>query len=129
MTAYAGASISRAPPQLPISAFTPRDSPFRATRSMNGPGKVFSRPTSTPTTFIAASYERVDHLGPVGPVVRPAAPEVERRGHTPFLKRGHQPARVGKVRVLGTGRDVELRLPQRPEQRLVAEVRQEREWV
>src|SRR5436190_23761884 len=74
ITAYRGSSSSRAPPRTAISARTPTMEPFALTASRNGPGKVFSRPTSSPTT---RSDIPSHHLLPVRPVVRPPRPHVQ----------------------------------------------------
>src|SRR5919198_1103524 len=127
ITAYRESSTSRAPPRTASSARTPTGTPFAFTTSKNGPGNVFSRPTSRPTT---RSDIPTHHLLPVRPVVGPSRPHVQ--PHVDALGPQQLAAAdgVGHVRVLlSRGDDLLLHRAQRPEVRLVVQSGQERHRV
>src|SRR5947209_10019935 len=75
----------RVPPRRHSSARTPMSLEF--TRSMKACGKVFSRPTRSPTTFWSAtvfllcSKKLLGHQLPPGPVVPGAIPDIEIIGY------------------------------------------------
>src|SRR5256885_15667232 len=86
ITAWRGGSSSGVPPSTASSAVTPTSGPRWLTMSRKGPGKVFSRPTSSPTTLLPAISRpplvlrrevRAHHVLPVGPIVRPPGPDIQ----------------------------------------------------
>src|SRR6267378_1811208 len=118
---------------IAISARTPFEAPLRFTVSMNGPGNVFSRPMRRPTTFSALiclfSYVPIHHVLPVGPIVRPAVPDIEFGGHTLLLQHAREALRFVDVRIIPARRDDDLRRPERREIAIVVEVREKSEWI
>src|SRR5207247_11080940 len=102
--------LARAPHTTSISARTPTTRPFAFTVSRNGPGSVFSRPTSSPTT---RSDIPPHHLLPVGPVVGPPGPNVQPHVDALGLQQLAAPHGVRHVRiVLPGGDDLLLHRPQ-----------------
>src|SRR3989440_12614181 len=89
---------------------------------MKGWGKVFSRPTMSPTSLDILAH----HLLPVGPVVGPSGPEVEAGAHTFLLEEGARPAGLGDGRVLLSACDhLLLLIAPRPQEGSIAEPLQE----
>src|SRR2546423_1515463 len=119
---------------IAISARTPFEAPLRFTVSMNGPGNVFSRPMRRPTTFSSAlicrsSYVPIHHVLPVGPIVRPALPDIEFGGHALLLQHPREALRFVDVRIVPARRDDDLRRPERREIAVVVEVREKGERI
>src|SRR5437867_8389750 len=100
-TAYSGRSSSRVPPSVASSAVMPCSLPRAFTVSMNGCGKVFSRPMRTPTFLDIHPH----HLPPVRPVVGPAGPHVESHVDALLAQHPADPQRVLDVPILRAGRD------------------------
>src|SRR5947209_17520174 len=107
-TACRGSASSDVPPRTASSALVPSALPRSLTSSTNGPGNVFSRPTSNPMIFLPAislplrclREVPAHHLRPVGPIVRPAGPDLETHVHALLLQQPRHLHRVADIRIL-----------------------------
>src|SRR5256885_11795297 len=139
MTGWRGGSSSDVPPNTASSAVTPTSAPRWLTMSRKGPGNVFSRPTSSPTTFLPAisrppllrrAQVRPQHVLPVGPIVRPPGPDIQPDVKSLLPHEAAELDRVGDVRVALTGRhDLGRHRPQRAQVDLVVQSGQERDRI
>src|SRR5437773_7056315 len=131
---------SDVPPSTASSALMSSGAPRWLTRSRKGPGKVFSRPTSSPMNFLSAicpcpsrdpSGEIAPHhVLPVRPIVRPSRPDIEPHLHTALGEKPSELDRVVDVGVLlSRGDHFRLLRPQGPEVGLVGETGQKRHQV
>src|SRR5438046_6194302 len=140
MTAWRGGSSSDVPPNTASSAVTPTSAPRWLTMSRKGPGKVFSRPTSSPTTFLPAisrppfvlrrAQVRPQHVLPVGPIVRPPGPDIQPDVKSLVPHEAAELDRVGDIRVALSGRhDLGRHRAQRAKVCLVVQPGQERDRI
>src|SRR2546421_9647721 len=141
ITACRGCSSSPVPPRTASSAETPSAAPRWLTMSMNGPGKVFSRPTRTPTILFSpiapisqlpASGGEVlaHHFRPVGPIVSPSGPNIEPDVDPFRFEEVRDLHRLLDVGIVGAGRDHLRSLsPQRVEVGGVTEAGEEGQQV
>src|SRR5262245_2495337 len=115
-TAWYCSASSVVPPRTASSADIPSAAPRWLTRSMKGPGNVFSRPTSSPMIFFrfwsispsspcSSGQVAPHHVLPVGPIVRPSGPDIEPHVDALGTEEVPHPPRVLDVRVVGTGGD------------------------
>src|SRR5690349_2512182 len=140
-TAWYGSKSSDVPPRTASSAVMPSLRPFELTVSMKGAGKVFSRPTRSPMTFLfipnvpsgagdLACQVFAHHVLPVGPIVRPSRPDFEPDINALRPQQPGEPARVLDVRVLLAGGDhLRVLTAKRGEVGLVRQAGQELEEV
>src|SRR5260370_13496958 len=103
----------------------PSAAPFSLTISRNGAGNVFSRPTSSPMTFLAMSPPLpieadvesplnglAHHFLPGRPIVRPTGPDFESDLHPLLDEDRRYPALLLAVQVLrARGDDLRLQSP------------------
>src|SRR5436309_6694187 len=140
ITAWRGGSSSGVPPSTASSAVTPTSAPRWLTMSRKGPGKVFSRPTSSPTTFLPAISRPpfvlrrevgAHHFLPVGPIVRPPGPDIQPDVKSLVPHEAAELDRVGDIRVALAGRhDLGRHRAERAQVgRLVVQPRQERDRI
>src|SRR5713101_9274156 len=139
MTAWRGGSSSGVPPSTASSAETPTSAPRWLTVSRKGPGKVFSRPTRSPTTFLPAISRPpfvlrrevgADHVLPVGPIVRPPGPDIQPDVDSFVPHEVAELDRVADVGVAFAGRHhLGRHRAQRTQQGLVVQAGQERKRI
>src|SRR4029077_6647268 len=139
MTAWRGGSSSGVPPRTASSGETPTSAPRWLRVSRKGPGKVFSRPTRSPTTFLPAiscppfvlrREVSAHHVLPVGPIVRPPGPDIQPDVDSLVPHQVAELDRVADVGVALAGRhDLGRHGAQRAQERLVVQAGQERERI